>query len=298
VRGLVESEEVTWDGFTFGAFFREVAPMGGAALPALQALLAERAAAPMPIRTALLAALGETHDPRALPQLVAATRDPMADARATAVAALADIANGGEAALVPLRAALADESAGVREEAARAVGRLRDVAAGPTLRDLLAGDVTAVRQAAARALGRLGDAVAVPALRVALDDKDQDVRLAATEALARLGDADGVTRLQSLLAEDGDDLYDRDATAMRALVELDVTAAFPRIERRLLAFKSGSMPADAIRALARKPAGVALLGRVLAGAGKSALPRLIAEVLEPIDSPGAREALRHWRLNS
>jgi hypothetical protein len=85
---------------------------------------------------------------------------------------------------------------------------------------------------------------------------------------------------------------------MRALVELDVTASFPRIARRLLAFKSGSMPTEAIRALAGKPAGVALLCRVLAGSSKGSLARFIAEALEPIDSPDAQEALRHWRLNS
>jgi hypothetical protein len=37
---------------------------------------------------------------------------------------------------------------------------------------------------------------------------------------------------------------------------------------------------------------------VLSGPSKGSLARAIAEVLEPVDTPEAREALRAWRLRS
>ena len=80
--------------------------MGAAAVPGLLALLAERASAPGVIRAALVNALGNARDPRAVPALVSALCDPDEEVRGCAAKGLGMI--GGEGVVPALRAALSD----------------------------------------------------------------------------------------------------------------------------------------------------------------------------------------------
>ena len=83
---------------------------------------------------------------------------------------------------------LEDPNPLVREEACRALGRIRAASAAPKLRDLLKDGEILVQEAAARALGRLGDAESAGDLCALLEDAHQSVslRAAAAEALGLL----------------------------------------------------------------------------------------------------------------
>ena len=87
-----------------------------------------------------------------------------------------------------LAEALRDPHPGVREQAARVLGRCGDAGSAPLLRDLLARDPEEeVRAAAAGSLGELADPPTVHALREALSDRSHAVRAAAAAALDALG---------------------------------------------------------------------------------------------------------------
>ncbi len=86
-----------------------------------------------------------------------------------------------------LLAALEDPDAGVRAQAAEAVGRVRVLDAVPRLLDWLDDPDPDVRAAAARALGQIGADRAVPRLVRVLGDTHSDVRRAGVAALAAIG---------------------------------------------------------------------------------------------------------------
>jgi cellulose synthase operon protein C len=155
----------------------------------------------------------------------------------------------------PLLASLSDPDAGVRAEAAEAVGRVRLDEAVPVLLDWL-GDADAdVRTGAAIALGRIGTARAVaplvrllgdtrPEVRKAsvsalesiggpevtvpllgrLDDPDPAVRVAAAEALGRLGDSQAAVPLVGRLRDDAPEVR---RALYTALGQLETARAIP-----------------------------------------------------------------------
>ena len=115
--------------------------------------------------------------------------------RAALVVALATfpgaaLAQTGSAGVASRIAALSEADAGVREEAAEALGRLGPGAAAavPALVRLFSDPDPYVQGRAAEALGRIGRD-AVPALTKALGDRDQTVRWCAAIALSRMGPA-------------------------------------------------------------------------------------------------------------
>lgn len=203
---------------------RLVGPLGAGDAPSedLVALLAQGGARSLP---ALLHALGspdgQVRDgaelaltrigPPAFPSLVARLRDPSIRVRLGAARALAGagwspaspreafafhaasrdwqaIAAMGQEALPFLNECLGDPHPGVREAAARTIGRCDATTAARILRELLARDPEEeVRSSAAEGLGLLADLAAVPALRAALEDPSHVVRLAAATSLAGLG---------------------------------------------------------------------------------------------------------------
>lgn len=100
----------------------------------------------------------------------------------------------GAAARAPVRGALGDRDAGVRQAAARSTGLWRDEAAESLLARLVADDEPNVRREAATALGRLGRASAVPKLLSALAlgvEGDRFLEHAVIFALITLGDRPG-----------------------------------------------------------------------------------------------------------
>lgn len=110
-----------------------------------------------------------------------------AEARAAAVFALHRI--GTPAANAAVRTALADADAVVRTAAARASGLARDREAVPALERIVREDVAGVRRQAATALGQIGATTSVPALLAAAAvSGDRFVQHAVTYALITLGE--------------------------------------------------------------------------------------------------------------
>ena len=81
---------------------------------------------------------------------------------------------------------LQSEVVGVREHAAKRLGRLADTTAVPALIDALGDAKARVRREAARALGAIRDARAVAPLAKALGDPDTNVRFYAAYALGQI----------------------------------------------------------------------------------------------------------------
>jgi HEAT repeat protein len=126
----------------------------------------------------------------ALIDLVDMLRHEDAHLRRIAVVALGDTRSAGNDAIPELVEGLEDMDDAVRQEAARALGKIGAAAAVPSLVVAL-GDAPddRVRVSAAEALGRIGPraAVAIPALIAALKHSDEAVRDAAASALLMIG---------------------------------------------------------------------------------------------------------------
>lgn len=100
-------------------------------------------------------------------------------------------------ALAPLLDVMAGHDDLARLNAAEALGRIGEVAAGPALISALYSGDPDLRLVAARALGRVGDRRAVGPLKELLYTARGPLRLTLAEALAKLGDTAG----RQLLAE-------------------------------------------------------------------------------------------------
>jgi HEAT repeat protein len=106
----------------------------------------------------------------------------------------------GAPAVEPLIAALTHRRLRVRQQAARALGRIGDARAVEPLIAALGDRVARVRRAAAEALERVGDArAAEPLIARLTDERDGDVRRAAARALAALAGREPVVRLRAAL---------------------------------------------------------------------------------------------------
>ena len=92
---------------------------------------------------------------------------------------------------------LDDPSPEVREEAARALGRIGSAEAVGALALRLSDEDSMIRIEAARALGRIGDRQAVPALADALSSPSAELRIACAEALGCIGDDESIEALLS-----------------------------------------------------------------------------------------------------
>lgn len=115
-----------------------------------------------------------------------------------------------------------------REQAARALGRLRDTRAGaPLIHALLHDAEWAVSSAAATSLGQLGDGRAVPALMEALRQPDPDFQITVIKALARLGDAAALPALAEVLTSR---YWQVRVAAVQAMGQLGDGAAVPLLE--------------------------------------------------------------------
>lgn len=104
----------------------------------------------------------------------------------------------------PVRPLLQDPRAGLRAQAARALGRIADPRDAGALAGLLQDPAAEVRAAAAFALGLLGEAAATEALGGLLADPDAGVRGRVAEAIVRIG-APGAAALLERALQDEDD---------------------------------------------------------------------------------------------
>jgi HEAT repeat protein/beta-lactamase regulating signal transducer with metallopeptidase domain len=169
------------------------------------------------VRRAVVRALGNRRDLRAVPGLTEALRDQDAEVRSGAIEALAEL--GDTRAASAFASALGDESVEVRRAAARGLAELKvPDATDPLIRALKDGDAE-VRQTAAEALGEIGDRRAVPGLIEALADRSADVRHQAAHALGHLKDPRAVEGLTALLKDPNADVR---SAALDALNEMDL----------------------------------------------------------------------------
>ena len=143
-----------------------------------------------------------------VPTLVEALRDPDAGVRRNAAWALGMI---GEAAMGPDRSPLAsllfDPDPGVREAAAMAIGLTGDTQAGLELlleRMSEPGTPSDSKRLAAAALGGMEARTAVPVLTKLLADRDPRVRRWAVASLGEIADQQTVAPLSRVLATDPD----------------------------------------------------------------------------------------------
>ncbi len=131
---------------------------------------------------------------------------------------------GNASAEAVLTGRLEDPNPRVREEASRALGRIKAVGAAPKLKDLLKDGEIPVQEAAAIALGRLGDAAAAGFLCAILDDMRQPVtlRAACAESLGLLEPSRGRASLVGTLRKDPGASVRRAALeALRRMTGLD-----------------------------------------------------------------------------
>jgi HEAT repeat protein len=141
-----------------------------------------------------ITAAGALHIKTAVADLIAALNDGDDQIRAKAAEALWSLGTDSREAAPALAVLLRDRNAGVRLNAAGALGAIGPDAAAvgvAPLREALRDADPYVRAQAASSLGNLGPAAgsAAPELIVALKDRDKSVRAAAAYALAELGAA-------------------------------------------------------------------------------------------------------------
>lgn len=153
--------------------------------------------------------------PSAVPYLLDALNDPVADAAGGAAVALGRL--GAARAAGPLLEKLTDPDWYLRYTAARALGDLRETEAVPGLVALLADEDFRVADSAATALKAIGPTT-VDVLLVATGDANPRVRQWSAAVLGEIGEKRAAGALGDLAANDPDGEV-RDA-ARRALQEL------------------------------------------------------------------------------
>lgn len=160
------------------------------------------------IRRDAAQALGKLKDARAADSLIASLGDSWPDVRAAAADALEELKDAR--AVEPLIGTLSDADRGVRVAAAKALERIGGPASGRALAEYRIDDAiwalshgwVGLRVEAARTLGELRDRRAVEPLIAALEVVDWDSRHAAAEALGQIGDARAVGPLIAALYRD------------------------------------------------------------------------------------------------
>jgi len=159
------------------------------------------------VRRYLVLVLGKLQDRAALPELLAAAKDPDPETRLYSVWAL---------------------------------GMLGDPSAFDTVIESSSSDDAGARKMGAYVLGKLGDRRAIPRLRVLLGDPAEDVRWNAAIALASLHDASGLDVLRKMLDRRATALEARLSSdqsevamvsALQALAILKDPASLPLVER-------------------------------------------------------------------
>lgn len=168
------------------------------------------------------------------------------DARRRAIEALGRLDGDGITAV--LSQGLEDTDPGVRESAARALGRTWDEGAIEPLAWAVSNDGDAdVREAAARALGRLWSESAVEALgRTLLTDPLRAVREAAARALGDIGGTGGVSALIAALRDPRGSVRE---SAVAALGSIGGTLALRALVGVSMADRDPWVRAEAARAL-------------------------------------------------
>lgn len=125
-----------------------------------------------------------------------------------------------------------DSDRGVRQNLARALGRLGDDNSLPALLNALQDEMPLVREEAALALSRFNSPASYEALLTALQHKEGErswlVRRQAAEALGRLSDRRAVAALTAALRDESDRVHPAAAAALGQLGDPSAIAALKR----------------------------------------------------------------------
>ncbi len=118
-------------------------------------------------------------------------------------------------------ARLYDPDSEVREEAARALGRIKSIDAVKPLLKELNDEQSTIRSQAAIALGKIGDKEALPALFKALESSSEDLQNAAIKALGMLGSDKSIKNLLKIFSKKSEVLEAASAIAVSELGVLE-----------------------------------------------------------------------------
>lgn len=169
--------------------------------------------------------LAQFGDPSVTPALLQALNDPFDGVRLAAAQTLGRMKI--QSAVTPLTEKMKDPDPRMRRTVVYALKNIKDGASGP-VRAALKDSDAGVRQQAALALGEWGDKDASSSLKEALNDKDAKVKVSAALALGRLGDPSGFP--QALAGAQSAEPETR-ALAARALGETKNPQAIPILEK-------------------------------------------------------------------
>ena len=231
----------------------------------------------------------------ALPDALAALKDPAPEVRAAAAGGLGSIDDsarrGGAEASPAVRPALLavvnDGDARVRAAAVGSLGNVGGAGAAEAIRPALRDADPAVRKAAATACGDLGEADAAAHLVPLLKDADEDVRRAVARSLGDLGGADALAGLTAALADASPKVRDAAADALGYLGEAAVPALL-----KALGDSENSVQRFAVNALGRIGDRRAVPGLVaMFQSDPNWLRSDVAEALGDIGGPEAVAAL-------
>jgi serine/threonine-protein kinase len=144
-----------------------------------------------------------SRDPRALPALIAALRDPSLKVKAEAVQAITRMGEQATGPVIQLLNDAIDEIDFLTARfAAKCLGQIGDDSIAPALVELLASGDSFVVCESALALGKHGLTQAVPQLLELLENQSGNIRFAAAEALGRMCDVRAYEALQARLKDD------------------------------------------------------------------------------------------------
>jgi HEAT repeat protein len=274
---------------------RALGRIGSSDADAVDALIARLKDPQSTIRPDAAQALGQIGDPRAIPALVEGLACPLPEVQHACAHALEAIKKPGrfgrparrlrkmedasDAPVGDLVGRLEDPDPLVREEAARALGRIGSAEAVDALVQRLVDRTSAIRSDAALALGDIGDPRAIPALTQGLSDGSPEVQDACARALGDVGGRQAVRHLLRLLEEKHPDRVT--ASTAEAVSKLGILEAvweiLPRMHetanpvlRRQLAIAVGNLlgrPGDFyVYLTGEKTAPGARLGKLFRGA--------------------------------
>jgi len=184
-------------------------------------------------RATALRLLGELKDPRALPVLVEAMKDPQPSVRGAAVSALGDL---GDAHAVPqLEEALQDTIPAVRTSAAISLGELGHRTASPALRRALSDTNPVVQAAVVSALLRLEEPIEVvmPSIGGLTHHNDPGTRSAIAKALGRAHGENRESAVAVLSELLGDPIPRPRIAAARSLGQIGGNDLIPVLKRAL-----------------------------------------------------------------
>lgn len=175
-----------------------LAKIGKPAVPTLTMVLTDSS---NDVKKVAAETLGKIKDLESIEPLIQLLKDDDLGVRLTTVSSLQEV---GEPAVPSLIEALKNDNNNIRNGAATALGRIKDIAAIDHLCRLLKSKLRSDRIGAIEALEKIAGPTSTESLIEALKDKDRDVRRMSVKALGVIGDVRALMPLVNILKKDRD----------------------------------------------------------------------------------------------